>query len=151
MIDAPWGIGLGMGNDNVPANNKFNRMATIAPDSEYVFIWLRTGEIGITIFVITTIIMFLGGCYIVFYRLKSPSLIGIGGGLCAAFASIQFGGYANQVLMQFPNCLTFYGGLAIVYILPYIEPDWIEYDKKRIDKQQEKKRLKLEKKNASRV
>lgn len=151
MKDAPWGIGLGMGNDNVPANNKFNRMATIAPDSEYVFIWLRTGEIGITIFVITTIIMFLGGCYIVFYRLKSPSLIGIGGGLCAAFASIQFGGYANQVLMQFPNCLTFYGGLAIVYILPYIEPDWIEYDKKRIDKQEEKKRLKKEKKNASRL
>jgi hypothetical protein len=151
MKDAPWGIGLGMGNDNVPANNKFNRMATIAPDSEYVFIWLRTGKIGITIFVITTIIMFVGGCYIVLYRLTSPTLIGIGGGLCAAFAAIQFGGYANQVLMQFPNCLIFYGGLTIVYILPYLEPAWIEYENKRLAEQEEKKRLKLEKKLASRV
>ena len=30
MQDAPWGIGLGMGYENVPANNKYNRMATIA-------------------------------------------------------------------------------------------------------------------------
>ena len=151
MKDAPWGIGIGMGHDNVPANNKFNRMATIAPDSEYVFIWLRTGRIGITIFVITTIMMFVGACYIVIFRLKSRSLIGIGGGFCSAFVAIQFGGYANQVLMQFPNCLTFYGGLAIVYILPYIEPAWIEYEDKKLAEQEEKKRLKLEKKLAKRV
>jgi hypothetical protein len=53
--------------------------------------------------------------------------------------------------MQFPNCLTFYGGLAIVYILPYLEPAWIEYEKKLLAKQEEKKRLKLEKKLAKRV
>lgn len=151
MRDAPWGIGLGMGFDNVPANSKYYRMATIPPDSEYVFIWLRTGRIGITIFIITMLIMFGGACYIVLFRLKSRSLIGIGGGLCSAFVSIQLGGYANQVLMQFPNCLIFYGGLTIVYILPYLEPAWIDYEQKRLAIQEEKKRLKLEKKLASRV
>ena len=151
MQDAPWGIGIGRGMDNVPANNKFNRMATIAPDSEYVFIWLRAGKIGITLFIITMLIMLGGACYIVMFKLKSPSLIGIGGGLCSAFAAIQLGGYGNQVLMQFPNALIFYGGLTIVYILPYLEPEWIEYEKKRFDEQEERKRLKLEKKLASRV
>lgn len=151
MQDAPWGIGLGMDYKNVPANNKYNRMATIPPDSEYVFIWLRTGRIGITLFIITTLIMFGGAFYIVFFKLKSQSLIGIGSGLCSAFIAIQLGGYANQVLMQFPNCLTFYGGLTIVYILPYLEPTWIEYEKKKLAKQEERKRLKLEKKLASRV
>ena len=151
MRDAPWGIGIGMGNDNVPANNKFNKMATIAPDSEYVFIWLRAGKIGITLFIITMLIMLGGACYIVMFRLKSSSLIGIGGGLCCAFVAIQLGGYANQVLMQFPNCLIFYGGLTIVYVLPYLEPAWIEYEKKQLAIQEEKKRLKLEKKLASRV
>ena len=53
--------------------------------------------------------------------------------------------------MQFPNCLTFYGGLSIVYILPYLERDWIEYEKERFAKQEERKRLKLEKRLASRV
>ena len=149
--DAPWGIGVGMGNENVPANNKYRKLATIAPDSEYVYIWLRTGPIGITVFIITTIIMLFGACYIVFFKLKNPSLRGIGAGFCCAFVAIQLGGYGNQVLMQFPNGMIFYGGLSIVYILPYLEPEWIEYEAKRLAKQEEKKRLKLEKKLASRV
>lgn len=151
MRDAPWGIGVGIGYNDVPANNKYNRMATIAPDSEYVYIWLRTGRIGITIFLLTTLIMFAGACYIVFFRLKNRSLIGIGAGMCSAFIAIQLGAYGNQVLMQFPNGLTFYGALTIVYVLPYLEPAWIEYENKRLAEQEEKKRLKQEKKLASRV
>lgn len=151
MQDAPWGIGVGFGTENVPSNNKFRKMATIPPDSEYVFIWLRTGIIGITVFIITMLIMLGGACYIVMFKLKNPSLVGIGGGLCSAFVAMQFGGYANQVLMQYPNCLIFYGGLTIVYILPYLEPAWVEMEEKRFAEQEERKRLKLEKKLASRV
>lgn len=77
--------------------------------------------------------------------------MGVGAGLCGAFVAIQLGAYANQILMQFPNCLMFYGGLSIVYILPYLEPAWIEYENERLAKKAEKKRLKLEKKLASRV
>ena len=150
MKEAPWGIGLGMGG-NIPANNKFRRMGTIPPDSEYVFIWLRTGVIGITTFLICTAIMLIGACWIVFFTLKSSSLRGIGAGFCCAFVSQQLGGYGNQVLMQFPNCLVFYGGLSIVYILPHIEHEWVEYENKLLAKQNEKKRLKLEKKKQSRV
>ena len=96
--------------------------------------------------------MMLGGaCYVVFFRLKNPSLRGIGGGLCGAFVAIQLGGYGNQILLQFPNALTFYGGLTIVYLLPWIEPEWIKYENKYLANQEEKKRLKLEKKLASRV
>ena len=95
--------------------------------------------------------MLAGACWIVLFRLKSKSLIGIGGGLCSAFVAIQLGGYANQVLMQFPNCLIFYGGLTIVYLLPYLESDWVKYEERLFAEQEEKKRLKLEKKLASRV
>jgi hypothetical protein len=151
MQDAPWGIGIGMGYKEVPANNKYNRMATIAPDSEYVFIWLKTGRIGITVFIISMLIMLGGACWIVLFRLKNTTLIGIGGGLCSAFVAIQLGGYANQILMQFPNCLLFYGGLSIVYILPYLESDWIEFEKERLRKQEKRKRIKLEKRFASRM
>jgi hypothetical protein len=148
--DAPWGIGLGMGY-NVPANNKYAKLATIPPDSEYVHIWIKTGPIGITLFILTTILMLVGACSVVLFKLKNKTLIGIGAGFCCAFVSIQLGGYANQVLMQFPNCLIFYGGLSIVYVLPYIEPEWIKYEEERYAKQEEKKRLKLEKKLAERV
>ena len=149
--DAPWGIGIGMMSDNIPSNNKFRKLSEIPPDSEYVFIWVRTGPIGVTIFTCCMMIMLLGGCIVVLFKLKSPSLIGVGGGLCAAFVSIQLGGYANQILYQYPNAVTFFGGMAIVYLLPYIEPEWIKYEEKRLAKETERKRLRLEKKLASRV
>ena len=151
MAEAPWGIGLGMYGKQVPANNKYSLMANIPADSEYVFIWLRTGQIGITIFIVTTIIMILGACRVVFFKLKSPSLRGIGAGFCCAMVSQQLGGYSNMVLLQFPNCLTFYGGLAIVYILPFIENEWIAYEEEQLAIEAEKKRLKEEKKKAKRV
>lgn len=151
LQDAPWGIGIGMGYENVPANNKYRKLSTLPPDSEYVFIWQHTGIIGITIFIITTLIMLGGACWIVLFTLKSPSLRGIGAGLCCAFVSQQLGGYGNQVLMQFPNCLIFYGGLSIVYLLPSMEKEWIEYENKEVAIQEKKKQLKLEKKLASRV
>ena len=151
LAEAPWGIGLAVGYKNVPANNKYTFMATVAPDSEYVFIWIHTGIIGITLFLICTVIMIAGACWIVFFRLKSPSLRGIGAGFCCAMISQQLGGYGNQVLMQFPNCLIFYGGLAIVYVLPHIENEWIAYEEEQLAKEAEKKRLKEEKKKTSRV
>ena len=151
LRDAPWGIGIGMYSDNIPAWNKFKRVSSIPPDSEYVFIWVRTGKIGVTVFVICMLIMLGGACWIVLFKIKSPSLRGIGAGFCCAFVSIHLGAYANQVLYQYPNGLTFFGGLTIVYILPYLEPEWIKYEERRLAKQEEKKRLKLEKKLASRV
>jgi hypothetical protein len=151
MKDAPWGIGIGVGEGDVPARNKYVVMSYIAPDSEYIFIWIHTGAIGVTVFASSMFIMFAGACWIVLFRLKNKSLIGIGAALCCAFASIQLGAYLNQVLYQYPNGLIFFGGLAIVYLLPYLEKDWDVYEQARLAKQEEKKQLKLEKKLASRV
>ena len=151
LRDAPWGIGIAIRSGDVPANNKYVILSNIAPDSEYVYMWIHTGIIGVTVFGISMFLMFAGGCWIVLFRLKNKSLIGIGAGLCCAFAAMQLGGYLNQVLFQYPNGLIFFGGLAIVYVLPYLEKDWEIYEQERIAKQEEKKRLKLEKKLASRV
>ena len=151
MKEAPWGIGIGMLSQDIPSNNKFKKLSDIPPDSEYVYIWVRTGAIGVTVFTCCIVLMFLGGCIIVLFRLRSPSLIGIGGGMCAAFVSINLGGYANQILFNYPNTLTFFGGMAIVYLLPYFEPEWIKYEEKRLTQKEEKEHIKLEKRLASRV
>lgn len=146
--DIPWGIGLGMSAQNVPANNKFNKLSAIPPDSEYVFIWVHTGPIGVSIFAFCMFLIFAGGCRIVLFKLKNKTLIGIGAGYCCAFVAINLGGYANQVLFQYPNGLTFFGGMAIVYILPYLEPEWETYENMRLAQIEEKKRLKREKKKS---
>lgn len=95
--------------------------------------------------------MLFGACWIVFFILKSPSLRGIGIGLCCAFVSQQLGGYGNQILLNYPNCLIFYGGLSIVYAMPYFEKEWIEYETGLLNKQEEKRRLRLEKLEKMRV
>ena len=151
LRDAPWGLGIANTQANIPANNKYRKLSDIPPDSEYVYIWVHTGIIGLIVFVFCIATMFIGACWTVMFKLKSQSLIGIGGGLCSAFIAMQLGGYANQVLFQYPNGLTFFGGLAIVYILPYLEPEWIKFEQERLAKQEERKRLKLEKKLAKRV
>lgn len=151
LKEAPFGIGIAQGYGSVPANNKYAYMSTIPADSEYVYIWIRTGEVGITLYLICTFFMLGGACWIVLFTLKSSSLRGIGAGFCCAFVSFQLGGYGNQVLMQFPNCLQFYGGLTIVYVLPYIEEEWINYENNVLKTQAEKRRLRLERIEKMRV
>ena len=151
LADAPWGIGIGTGMENVPANNKFRKLSTMPPDSEYVFIWIRTGAIGVSIFAISMVIMFLGACRVVFFEIKNRALMGIGAGFCSAFAAMQLGGIGNQVLMQYPNGLLFFGALAVVYTLPYIEPEWEKFELERLNKDKEKQEKKLAKKLESRV
>lgn len=151
MKDAPWGIGIGMQTSDIPARNKFKALSMIPPDSEYVYIWVRTGKIGITWFIICNLLVFLGACKVVLFNIKNKSLMGIGAAWCSAFIALHLGGYGNQVLMQFPNILLFYGGLATVYIYPKIENQFEEYESQELAKGSERKRLKLEKKLAKRV
>ncbi len=149
--DAPWGIGVGLDYSNVPANNKYRKLSTIPPDSEYVYIWVHTGYVGVTVFALCNIIMIIGACCVVFFRLKNRAIQGIGAGICCAFVSIQLGGYGNQILCQFPNVLLFYGSLAIVFNLPHLENDFAAWEQKHLEKEKEEKERKLKKKRESRV
>lgn len=147
----PFGIGVGVDYTNVPPTNTFRKLATIPPDSEYVYIWVHTGVVGISTFLICNALMWLSACWIVFFRLKNRSVQGIGAGLCCAFVAYQLGGYGNQILMQFPNAFLFYGGLSLVFGLPRIEKEYVEIEEKRYAVQLERERLKEEKKKAKRV
>lgn len=151
MKDAPWGIGIGIFERDIPAWNKFKIVSQIPPDSEYVFIWVRTGWIGVSWFAICNLIMLFGACSTVLFRIKNRSLMGMGAAWCASFAALHLGGYANQILMQFPNIVIFYGGLSTVFIMPNIEKEFEAYEAKELAEEAEKKRIKLEKKLAKRV
>ena len=151
MKEAPWGIGIGIFEKDIPAWNKFKLVSQIPPDSEYVFIWVRTGWIGVSWFAICNLIILLGACSTVFFRIKNRSLMGMGAAWCASFAALHLGGYANQILMQFPNIVVFYGGLSTVFLMPSIEKEFEAYEAKELEEQEKKKQLKLEKKRAKRV
>jgi len=149
--EAPWGIGLGMDYNTIPPTNKYFIASAIPPDSEYVFIWMHAGRVGITVFVILQALILLGGCYIVFFKLHNRALIGIGAGICSAFLTIQISAYINHILMQFPNCFLWYGSMAVCYMLPLMEKDYEALEEKRYQEYLVKKEEKERKKRESRV
>lgn len=151
LKDAPWGIGIGDRSQNVPPTHKYRIMTTIAPDSEYVFFWIHTGQIGLILLIIVNAVILIGGSVITMFRLKNPRLRGIAAAITCAFVSLQLGGYGNQVLFQFPNGLMFYGAMSIVFVLPRMEQRYNEWEAVEIEKEEKRKQLRLEKKRASRV
>ena len=151
LKDAPFGMGFNVDEGNVPANHKYKIVYETSNDSTYVFLWQRVGIVGAIIFGIINGIILLGGSIIVFARLKNKACIGIASSFCCAFLAIQAGGYANHILLQYPNLFLFYGGMAIVYLLPDIEQEFVAYENRLYAEQEERKRLKLEKKKQSRV
>lgn len=151
LKDAPWGIGIGDRSQNVPPTHKYRVMTTIPPDSEYVFFWIHTGQIGLILLIIVNATILIGASIITMFKLKNPRLRGIAAGITCAFVSQQLGGYGNQVLFQFPNGLMFYGAMSIVFVLPRMEQRYNEWEAVQIEKEEKRKQLKLEKKRASRV
>lgn len=151
LKDAPWGIGIGDRTQHVPPTHKYKVMTYIAPDSEYVFFWIHTGQIGLILLIIVNATILIGASIITMFRLKNPRLRGIAAAITCAFVSQQLGGYGNQVLFQFPNGLMFYGAMSIVFVLPRMEQRYNEWEAVEIEKEEKRKQLKLEKKRASRV
>ena len=151
LQDAPFGMGINIDEGTIPAFHKFKVVYETSNDSTYVFFWQRTGIVGVYFFAGMNILILLGGCFITFFRLENKACRGIGGAFCCAFLAINAGGYANHILLQYPNIILYYGGMAIVYLLPGIERKFQKYEEAQYALQEEKKRLKLEKKRASRV
>ena len=151
LRDAPFGMGMNVDEGKVPANHKYKIVYETSNDSTYVFLWQRTGIIGAILFAICNGLILMGGSIISMFVLKNKAVKGIAAAYCCAFLSIQAGGYANHILLQYPNVLLYYGGMAIVYLLPGIEKKFEEYDNLLYKEQEERRMKKLEKKLESRV
>jgi hypothetical protein len=151
LQDAPFGMGINIDENNIPPFNKFKVVYETSNDSTYVFFWQRTGIIGVYVFAAMNILILLGGCFITLTKLQNKACKGIAAAMCCGFLGLQAGGYANHILLQYPNLILFYGGMVIVYILPAIEGDFELYEQREFEKEEERRRLKLEKKKQSRV
>lgn len=151
MKDAPFGLGFNIDINSIPANHKYKIVTQTASDSTYVYLWEYLGIIGVYCFAFTNFLILFGGGFITMFKLKSRRCQGIGGAFCCSFLAIQAGGYANNILLQYPNVLLYYGGMAITYVLPYMEKEFEKFDNIAYHNQEEKKRLKQEKKLAARV
>ena len=136
MKEAPWGIGfgLGMGEDQLPHSNKYWIVSVTAPDSTLVYLWMRTGIVGISVFLLVLGISLLIQSYIVLFKVKDKELRGKLVAFTCGSACMIVAAYGNFVYHQYPNTLLVFGLQTLVFMGPYFErrKKMKAFDKKQI-------------------
>ncbi|MGL5981165.1 MAG: O-antigen ligase family protein [Phocaeicola sp.] len=126
MSEAPFGIGIGVGGENISPLNKFYFVSTCAPDSDLVYIWMRTGVVGLSIYLTLYLFAFGLGCFIILFKIKNPEIRGPLTALLCGVVGLFVASYANQIFFQFPNGPIVYTALTLVFLGPYFDKQYSE-------------------------
>ncbi|GAB4025531.1 O-antigen ligase family protein [Spirosoma koreense] len=102
LKDFPFGAGIGTSADMGARFSPQHWAAQIPPDSWFVELWIETGRVGLTIYILMLIGLAGVGVYQV-WRLKDPWLIKVMYAFLAEFVGLSLMAYSNPVLGQFPT------------------------------------------------
>lgn len=126
MSEIPFGIGLGVDGEEVPPQNKYRFVATVAPDSELVYIWIHLGKVGLIVYIILQVMMYICACCILLFRVRNPEIRGPLTAMLCGTAGMLVASYANQIYFQFPNGPLIYTCLTLVFLAPYFDKQYSE-------------------------
>lgn len=126
MSEIPFGIGLGVDAEEVPPQNKYRFVATVAPDSELVYIWIHLGKVGLIVYIVLQVIMYICACCILLFRVRNPEIRGPLTAMLCGTAGMLVASYANQIYFQFPNGPLIYTCLTLVFLAPYFDKQYSE-------------------------
>ena len=126
MSEIPFGIGLGVDAEEVPPQNKFYFVATCPPDSELVYIWIHLGQVGLIVYLVIQVIMYICACCILVFRVRNPEIRGPLTAMLCGTAGMLVASYANQIYFQFPNGPLIYTCLTLVFLAPYFDKQYSE-------------------------
>ncbi|GAB3899485.1 O-antigen ligase family protein [Spirosoma agri] len=103
----PFGAGIGTSADTGARFSPNHFAAQIPPDSWYVEIWIETGVVGLTLYLLMLATIIGYGVYKV-WQIKDPWLFRLMIALLANFIGITLMCYSNPTLSQFPTCTMLY-------------------------------------------
>jgi teichuronic acid biosynthesis protein TuaE len=119
MKTHPFGVGIGKAKRAVPGDYMYQ----LPTDTTFVYIWVETGIIGLTIFLTIFLYAFLRGSYILWFRIQDRELKGLLSALLGGIAGMLVSSYGNEMLQQFPNGPTVYMCLAFVLLGPQFDKE----------------------------
>ncbi|GAB4025327.1 O-antigen ligase family protein [Spirosoma gilvum] len=102
LADYPFGAGIGTSTDMGARFSPWHWAAQTPPDSWYVELWIETGRVGVTLYILMLIGLAAIGVYRV-WQLKDPWLVKVMYAFLAEFVGIAVMSYSNPVLGQFPT------------------------------------------------
>lgn len=115
LRDKPFGGGVGMAGYWGQHFSADSPLAKIATDSWYVQIWAEEGIVGLTIYLLILLYIFVKGSYIIMFRLKNRENILKMTALIAGLAGVAVASYGNNVIGQIPTSFLSYFSIAFIF------------------------------------
>lgn len=117
MIHKPIGYGLGLSK---PGLYKSKERMPYPPDSFLIGIWVETGYIGLILFLAIHGFIFVWASKLLLFKVKNKRIRGLATAWLSMAAGFFISAYGNDV-MQYPNCIVIYTGIALAFAAPYID------------------------------
>ncbi len=121
LREVPMGLGVGIAGTDVPPNNKNHYLATIPPDSTWVYIDIHYGIIGKYAFLFSFFGIIVFGATKVLTRIKDKEVTGQMAATVSGCMAMFIAGYSNQIMMQYPNCLLFFGSMGMLAVAEIVD------------------------------
>lgn len=124
MKEHPFGVGIGEAKRTEPGDYLYG----IPTDSSMVFVWVETGIVGLSIFLLIFLVTFLKGTYDIWFRIENRQLRGLLSALLGGVAGMLVSSYGNEMLQQFPNGAIVYMCVAFIFMGPKFDKEISEND-----------------------
>lgn len=129
LKDKPFGEGLGLsGSEGL----KYTvRLTTQIPnDSWYVKIWVETGIVGLTIYLLGYIMVLVKCMHTLMFKVHERELYGVVASLLCGVFGLLLSAYGNPFFGQFPTAILAYTFLSIALKAEKYEPSYIDANKR---------------------
>lgn len=117
MIKKPIGYGLGLSK---PGLYHPKERMPYPPDSFLISIWVETGYIGLILFLTIHGLLFVWASWLLLFKVQNKRIRGLIAAWLGMAAGFFLSAYGNDV-MQYPNCIVVYTGIALAFAAPYID------------------------------
>ncbi len=120
MKDKYFGEGLGLGGVEAQRFGK-TYINSIPVDSWYVKLWVETGVVGLTLYLIIYATALIWGSYLLMTKLKDPQLRGMMSALASGCFGMILSAYGNSFFGQYPTHFLVFISLALLSISPKLD------------------------------
>ncbi|WP_321437493.1 O-antigen ligase family protein [uncultured Bacteroides sp.] len=127
LKDLPFGAGIGFGN-TPDINSPDYEFSGIPSDSWLVRVWIQTGVVGLSLYIILLSAGIISGGYIILFKIKDKELGGVLAALLAGVVGMTASASGNEILGQYPTCYLYFICFAIVFMGKYYDKELEEHE-----------------------
>jgi hypothetical protein len=127
LKNLPFGAGIGFGN-TPDVNSPDYAFSVIPSDSWLVRVWIQTGVVGLSLYILLLFAGIISGGYIILFKIKNKELGGILAALLAGIFGMTASAYGNEILGQYPTCYLYFISFAIVFMGKHYDKELEEHE-----------------------